>query len=144
MSITTFFSFPLFYDILSLLGGTHMPRPCKKRRICGIPNAKAFAPCNIESSECINLTLDEYEAIRLVDLEGLTHEECAAQMNISRASVSGICENAHRKLADMLVHGKKLHIDGGHVTVCEQAKSCCGTCGKHKCKMNCTACEKTI
>lgn len=111
-----------------------MPRPCKKRRICGIPKTRQFAPCNTENAEMITLTFDEYEALRLIDLEGLTQEECAKQMNISRPSVSAICESAHKKMAEMLVLSKQLYIDGGHVTICEKASHCCGTCGKGNCK----------
>lgn len=120
-----------------------MPRPCKKRRICGVPKIQTFAPSNTPSisipNETITMTFDEYEVLRLIDLEGLTHEECAKQMNISRPSVSAICESAHRKVTDMIVHGKQLHIDGGHITICERSEHCCGTCGKG----NCQTCEQT-
>ena len=116
-----------------------MPRPCKKRRICKVPKIQLFSPSNIESNETITMTLDEYEVLRLIDLEGLTQEECAKQMNISRPSVSSICESAHQKVADMIVHGKQLHIDGGHITICERSENCCGTCGKG----NCLTCKQT-
>ena len=63
------------------------------------------------------MTLDEFEAIRLADLDGLYQEQAAAQMNVSRATFSQIIEAAHRKLADVLVHGKALRIEGGAVRV---------------------------
>ena len=62
-----------------------MPRPPRCRRICGAPQVDTFCPNGCENTEPILLTLDEYEAIRLVDLEQQTHEQCAAQMDISRA-----------------------------------------------------------
>ena len=59
-----------------------MPRPPRCRRICGIPKIDTFCPNGCEDTEPILLTLDEYEVIRLVDLERQTHEQCAAQMDI--------------------------------------------------------------
>ena len=69
------------------------------------------------------MTLDEFEAIRLADLDGLYQEQAAAQMNVSRATFSRIIEAAHRKLADVLVHGKALRIEGGAVRV--EGQRCC-------------------
>ena len=89
-----------------------MPRPPRCRRICGVPQVDTFCPNGCENTEPILLTLDEYEVIRLVDLEQQTHEQCAAQMDISRSTVQEICENARRKIAACLVHGKPLHITG--------------------------------
>ncbi len=95
-----------------------MPRPQRCRRICEVPKVDAFCPNRCRESEAILLTLDEYEAIRLVDLEGRTHEQCAAQMDVSRSTVQEICESARRKIAACLVHGKKLVITGGNYRVC--------------------------
>lgn len=63
------------------------------------------------------MTLDEFEAVRLADLGGLYQEEAAAQMKVSRPTFSRIVEAAHRKIADALVHGKALRIEGGPVRV---------------------------
>ena len=90
-----------------------MPRPPRCRRICGAPQVEIFCPDGCGDSEPILLTLDEYEVIRLVDLEQQTHEQCAAQMDISRSTVQEIYESARRKIAACLVHGKPLHITGG-------------------------------
>ena len=68
------------------------------------------------------LTLDEYEVIRLVDLEQQTHEQCAAQMDISRSTVQEIYEVARRKIAACLVHGKSLHITGGTTASAEDRR----------------------
>ena len=71
-----------------------MPRPPRCRRICGVPQVDTFCPNGSEDVEPILLTLDEYEVIRLVDLEQQTHEQCAAQMDISRSTVQEIYESA--------------------------------------------------
>ncbi len=70
-----------------------MPRPPRCRRICGAPQVDTFCPNGCEDVEPILLTLDEYEVIRLVDLEQQTHEQCAAQMDISRSTVQEIYES---------------------------------------------------
>ena len=62
-----------------------MPRPPRCRRICGVPQVDTFCSNGCENTEPILLTLDKYEVIRLVDLEQQTHEQCAAQMDISRS-----------------------------------------------------------
>ena len=95
-----------------------MPRPPRCRRICGAPQVDTFCPSGYEDTEPILLTLDEYEVIRLVDLERQTHEQCAAQMDISRSTVQEIYESARRKIAACLVHGKPLHITGGNYRIC--------------------------
>ena len=89
-----------------------MPRPPQCRRICDVPQVDTFCPNGCENTEPILLTLDEYEVIRLVDLKRQTHEQCAAQMDISRSTVQEIYEGARRRIAACLVHGKRLHITG--------------------------------
>ena len=76
-----------------------MPRPPRCRRICGAPQVDTFCPKGYGDAEPVLLTLDEYEVIRLVDLEQQTHEQCAAQMDISRSTVQEIYESARRKIA---------------------------------------------
>ena len=106
-----------------------MPRPPRCRRICGAPQVDTFCPNGCENTEPILLTLDEYEVIRLVDLEQQTHEQCAAQMDISRSTVQEIYESARRKIAACLVHGKPLHITGGNYRICGgQEAAHCGRC----------------
>ena len=111
-----------------------MPRPPRCRRICSAPRVERFCPCDVAERAPILLTLDEYEVIRLVDLKLQTHEQCAAQMDISRSTVQEIYENARRKLAACLVYGKPLHITGGNVRICsgqeQRSESCyrAGTC----------------
>lgn len=112
-----------------------MARPVKRRRVCGLPRIVEFGPRLCEDVEQVELTVDEYEVIRLVDLLGFTQEACAAQMNVARTTVQAIYEDARRKLADALVNGKMLVISGGVYEVCPQAQGCCGkSCGDHSCR----------
>ena len=94
-----------------------MPRPPCCRRIDGRPVAPVFKPAGVRwvELENVGMTLDEYEAIRLADLEGLYQQDAAERMEVSRATFGRILESAHRKLADVLVHGKALRIEGGPV-----------------------------
>ncbi len=67
--------------------------------------------------EEVTLTVDEFEAIRLADLEGLYQADAAEKMNISRQTLGRILESAHKKIADALVHGKALLIKGGPIQI---------------------------
>ena len=90
-----------------------MPRPTRCRRIARIPAFRSFSPDDVDSSESVSLTIDEYEALRLLDGEGLTQEECALRMNIARTTVTAIYDSARKKIADVIVNGKRLLIAGG-------------------------------
>lgn len=108
-----------------------MPRPPRCRRICGAPQVDTFIPGGSADGEPIVLTLDEYEVIRLVDLEQRTHGQCAEQMDISRSTVQEIYESARRKIAACLVYGKPLHITGGSYRICGgQEHLRCGRCSQ--------------
>ncbi|MGN0521923.1 MAG: DUF134 domain-containing protein [Eubacterium sp.] len=119
-----------------------MPRPKKCRRVCSLPKTDAFkAPSRHSSS--VNITIDEYETIRLIDNLGLTQKECAKQMDVARSTITSIYEEARKKIADAVVNGKGLTIGGGDIELCRNCKSCCGSCGKNKCgRCNHGACEK--
>lgn len=74
----------------------------------------------------MTLTIDEYEVIRLVDLNKCTHEQCARQMDISRTTVTELYERARYKIADCVVNGKPLLIAGGDYRLCDgTADFCC-------------------
>ena len=107
-----------------------MPRPPRCRRICGKPQIDTFCPNGGGSGTPILLTLDEYEVIRLVDLPQRTHEQSAAQMDISRSTVQEIYESARQKIAACLVHGKPLRITGGNYRICggEEHPHCGRSC----------------
>jgi len=96
-----------------------VPRPQCCRRVAGQPGASVFKPIGIPVRllDEVVMTLDEFEAIRLADLEGLYQESAAAQMGVSRPTFSRIAAEAHRKVADAIVHGKALRIEGGPVHV---------------------------
>ena len=91
-----------------------MPRPIRCRRIEQLPVYRSFSPDDITADENVRMTVDEYETLRLLDDQGLTQEECAARMNIARTTVTAIYDSARKKVADVLVHGKRLLITGGH------------------------------
>lgn len=99
-----------------------MPRPPRCRQICGVPQVDTFCPNGCENTEPILLTLDEYEVIRLVDLEQQTHEQCAAQMDISRSTVQEIYESARSKIAAYLVHGNRCTSPGETTTSAEDRR----------------------
>lgn len=105
-----------------------MPRPLKKRHICrrNLPAASSFAPDLDGAAETIILNIDEYETIRLLDGEGLTQQECALRMGIARTSVQAIYESARKKLADLLINGKRLQIEGGSCVICDGFHHFCG------------------
>lgn len=109
-----------------------MARPVRCRRICFEPQYDSFAPCGKKSKEQVLLTVDEFEAVRLIDHEKKTHEQCARQMEISRTTVTEMYEKARTKIADCLVGGKTLCISGGNYMLCDgSARSCCGKkCGR--------------
>ncbi len=90
-----------------------MSRPIRCRRIERLPVFRSFSPDDAEASESVRMTVDEFEALRLLDGEGLTQETCASRMNIARTTVTAIYDSARRKVADALVHGKRLLITGG-------------------------------
>lgn len=103
-----------------------MPRPCKRRRICEIPACERFVPSGKETgNDIVVMTLDEYESIRLIDLEEMTQEQCAEQMHVARTTAQAIYGSARMKLAECLVKGKELLIEGGSYVICEgHAKDC--------------------
>lgn len=101
-----------------------MARPSRCRRICTEPAYDSFSPEGISGETGVVLTLDEYEVIRLIDLEKLTHEQCAKRMDISRTTVTEIYETARRKLADCIVNGRQLLITGGNYRLCDGSAVC--------------------
>ena len=102
-----------------------MPRPQRRRRICAEPEYVSFGPDGTMGTGEVVITCDEFEVIRLVDSEGLTHEQCAAQMDISRTTVTEIYESVRKKLADAVVNGKRMVISGGNYRLCDGSASAC-------------------
>ena len=93
-----------------------MARPVKLRYVAQLPGAGFFRPVGIPTNvlQGVCLSVEEVESIRLKDLEGLEQEECAQRMHISRPTFHRIVESARRKLADALINGKAIQIEGGN------------------------------
>ena len=87
----------------------------KLRRVGIIPEYRGFTPDGLASGDAIDMTIDELEVLRLCDLEGLNQEAVAQHMGIARATVAAICSRAHRKVANALVNGRALSIEGGSI-----------------------------
>ena len=94
-----------------------MSRPVQTRKIDFVPRVTFFKPAGVPRVELeeTTLTLDELEALRLADLNGLYQEQAAPKMNVSRSAFARILDSARRKVADALVHGKCLRLEGGVV-----------------------------
>ena len=94
-----------------------MARPPRQRIVSGQPMATVYKPAGVPARELqwINLTLDEFEAIRLIDGDGLDQETVAVQMGVSRPTVTRILASGRSKIAQVLSHGQALVIEGGPV-----------------------------
>jgi predicted DNA-binding protein (UPF0251 family)/DNA-directed RNA polymerase subunit RPC12/RpoP len=112
-------------------GMKSLARPIKWRKVEFIPDVQYFAPSDIDDGVLQEnvLRIEELEAIRLKDLEGLEQEECAGKMEISRQTFQRILNVARQKVADSLVNGKAIRIEGGYYTrnICPIQ---CVDCGK--------------
>lgn len=103
-----------------------MVRPLKCRRVCNMPANTTFG--SEQASKIIEMTVDEYETIRLIDLEGLTQEQCSVRMEVSRTTTQAIYSSAREKLADCLINNKLLKINGGDYRICEHSAKCNKKC----------------
>ena len=94
-----------------------MPRPRSDRIVQMPPLFSEFKPIGIPGKllEQTILSLDEYEAFRLADHIGLSHAEAAYEMEISRSTFTRLIEKARRKIADLIIKGKLLTIEGGNI-----------------------------
>lgn len=112
-----------------------MARPKKWRRVCSLPKRDEFGPLLAPPvlGHAVDMTVEEFEAIRLIDLEGMTQEECADKMDIARTTVQGIYADARKKIAEFIVQGKKLKIKGGDYELCTGSGRRCGGrgCRRH-------------
>ncbi|MDK2903442.1 MAG: uncharacterized protein PWQ93_1361 [Clostridiales bacterium] len=132
-----------------------MPRPPKTRFVEDLPYISLFKPMGIpmRQLEEVVLSIEEFEAIRLKDLEGLEQKECAQRMQISRPTFQRILVTAHQKIAEALIDGKALRIEGGNYQVTKRHFRC-ASCGYEfeepygtgrGCDMVCPQChQKTI
>jgi predicted DNA-binding protein (UPF0251 family) len=127
-----------------------MARPQYNRIVHEPPLFSDFKPIGVRGQDLkqIVLTLDEFEAFRLADQQGLTHAMAADEMEISRSTFSRLIEKARKKIADFIIHGRMLTIEGGSVHFRVNIIQC-QEC-KHLFKMNfeqeiteCPACHST-
>ena len=103
-----------------------MSRPFKCRRVASMPGVTYFKPAGIplRSLEEIRLSVEEVEALRLKDLEGLEQEEGAEKMNISRPTFQRVLASARKKMADALLNGKAIRIEGGNFEIAHRRFRC--------------------
>lgn len=92
-----------------------MPRPRRLRRVMCEPGFTYFKPAGVRMSGLTDsvLTVDEYEAVRLKDLEGMDQEKAAKKMNISQPTFHRLLLSARKKITDAVVNGKAIKIEGG-------------------------------
>lgn len=120
-----------------------MARPVKCRKVGYMPENLAFKPTcvNIEEVETVILNIDEFETVRLADYEELYFEDAAEKMGVSRQTFGNILKSAHKKIAEALINGKTLKIEGGDIELLKDKEFYCKRCRKRvenseKCK-NC-------
>lgn len=107
-----------------------MPRPPKCRKVEFIPRHTYFKPAGIPLVllEEVSLTVEEVEAIRLKDLEGNEQEACAERMEVSRPTFHRILESARKKIAEALIQGKAIRVEGGTFKIKDRSVRC-NACG---------------
>ena len=111
-----------------------MPRHKRQRLVHDLPGYTRFSPEGepfVENTAVV-MTIEEYEAIRLMDHQGMTQEECAGYMEVGRTTVQQIYVDARRKLAEALVEGRPLLIQGGEYRLCDGTGPHCGQGGCHR------------
>ncbi len=109
-----------------------MPRPKRCRRVGLLPGSTLFKPAGVPARELdeVVLEVDEFEALRLADYEGLYQEQAAERMGISRQTFGRIVEAARKKVTQALVKGLALRIEGGEVARAETRAFACADCGQ--------------
>ena len=130
-------------------------RPIKERQIEQMPPVTQFKPCGVPlyAADEIAVTVEEMEAIRLADMEGMDQGPAAEIMGVSRPTFHRILTKAHTKVAQVLWLGKSLRVEGGtyRVKCCDtERKFRCGSCGcewcvpkgtrERGCQMKCPTC----
>ncbi len=108
-----------------------MPRPKRCRRIASLPNITLFKPAGVPARTLqeVELTVDEFEALRLADYDGLYQEQAAPRMGVSRQTFGRIVGAGRKKVAKALVEGQALKIEGGEVEMVEMRAFQCSDCG---------------
>ena len=112
-----------------------LPRPSKRRKVCKLPDTKEFRPVGeLHDEAIVTLSVDEFEAVRLIDRQGFSQEECGRYMQVSRTTVQTIYNSARKKIARALVEGMTLRINGGNYRLCDGDEEFCGCggCARHR------------
>ncbi|MGI6659362.1 MAG: DUF134 domain-containing protein [Dethiobacteraceae bacterium] len=113
-----------------------MARPRKRRKVCCLPERNLFGPLSsVPTDQDVTiLTVDEFETIRLIDLEGLKQEECAERMNVARTTVQRIYNDARKRIAEAIVNGSVLKIEGGDYKLYDESERAhgCGRCRRRR------------
>ena len=125
----------MFISSFSLAGKEILVgRPPKPRTVAATPAVSLFKPQGVPARylDTVVLGLDELEALRLADREGLYQEEAAERMGISRPTFGRLVEEARRKVADALFNGRALAFEGGAVACAGQDIPRCGRCGRRR------------
>ena len=114
-----------------------MPRPRKGKKVCCLPDSNIYGPLNPRqiNSKIILMSVEEYETIRLIDLEKLTQEECSERMQVARTTIQRIYTDARAKVAESLVNGCVLKIEGGDYQLYSELEKPldCGICRRSRC-----------
>lgn len=114
-----------------------MPRPRKWKKVCAEPAINLYGPIDEahRASEILVMSVEEYETIRLIDQERLTQEESAQKMNVARGTIQRLYTDARAKLAESLINGIVLKIEGGDYMLCdeEERRHGCGHCQRNRC-----------
>ncbi len=125
-----------------------MPRPPKVRRVEYMPSITYFKPAGIPMRELeeVILAVEELEAVRLKDLEGLEQEEGAIRMGVSRSTFQRILVSAREKIADALVSGKALRVEGGTFKLAKRVLKCkkCGHEAETQKDSQCPSCGERL
>jgi predicted DNA-binding protein (UPF0251 family) len=113
-------------EIIKFQEKSPVGRPTKWRRVGVVPQITYFKPAGLPLStlEEVCLSVEEAEALRLKDLQGLEQEECADQMSISRPTFQRLLGAARYKVADALIHGKAIRIEGGNFEMAQRRFKC--------------------
>lgn len=117
-----------------------MPRPRKWKKVCCLPVNELYGPLKNPraNQETIMMSVEEYETIRLIDMERFTQEQCSDRMQVSRGTVQKLYTDARQKIAESLVNGHILMITGGDYEFYDEKERrvACGRCRRHGCGKN--------
>lgn len=97
-----------------------MVRPVKRRRVCNLPDQDTFGPVEGKHNEVVYMSIENYETIRLMDYVGLNQEQTANVMGVARSTVQRMYDESRKMIADSIVNGKMLKIQGGNYMICSE------------------------